>query len=324
VVWSPASTRSQPSAWWAKSHFAPENHLFAATALIWRPSNHILAPIHLEGLAQADLSNGTVTASELNRMFLKQIESRPPEGMMKIAFKKLRDAGSDVPEIMHLFRFKKASTDHLVRFTDEVMCGPSPLSRGMRELIGTYVSAKNQCSFCSSAHAPVAARFLGKELVEEVLTDLETSRLDEAHKELFRYVTKLTLNPASVIQEDVLKLKAHGWSEEAIYDALTVASLFKFYNSRKHGASVDDMESQDYLHSGERLVNMGYCMDFNLVSVLRVIWVGRKEIRIHDLKALVKIILHKLARLVIPRSLKASTPKPELAGGAEVDSAPIS
>src|ERR1700730_5742766 len=131
-------------------------------------------------------------------MFLKDIETRPPEGVMKIAFAKLSGAGSAIPEILHLFRFKKRSTDHLVRFTEEVMRGPSPLSHGMRELIGAFLSSRNQCGFCSCAHAPVAAQLLGKDLVEEVLLDLETSHLDLQHKELFRYVAKLADNPALV------------------------------------------------------------------------------------------------------------------------------
>src|SRR5689334_14108598 len=111
-------------------------------------------------------------------MYLKEIETRAPQGMMKIAFKKLREAGQAVPEIMHLFRFKKRSTDHLVRFTEEVMRGPSPLSRGMRELIGAFISSRNQCCFCRCAHLPVAAQLLGQELVDEVLHDFESSRLD--------------------------------------------------------------------------------------------------------------------------------------------------
>ena len=79
-------------------------------------------------------------------MFLKEIETRPAEGMMQIAFKKMSESGHAVPEIMHLFRFKTRSTDHLVRFTEEVMRGPSPLSHGLRELIGAYVSRKNRRS----------------------------------------------------------------------------------------------------------------------------------------------------------------------------------
>jgi uncharacterized peroxidase-related enzyme len=220
-------------------------------------------------------------------MFLKEIETRPPEGMMKIAFKKLREAGQAIPEIMHLFRFKKRSTDHLVRFTEKVMRGPSPLSRGLRELIGAFISTRNQCCFCKCAHVAVAAELLGQELVDEVLLDVETSRLDLPHKELFRYLGKLAENPALVGASDIDRLKEVGWSEEAIYDALTVAALFKFYNTWNNGSGVQNMSSTDYSKSGQRLITMGYCMDFNLKGIMKVMWVGRKEINYSDLTGLV-------------------------------------
>jgi len=253
-------------------------------------------------------------------MFLKEVETHPPAGMMKIAFKKLREAGHAVPDILHLYRFKKHNTDHLVRFTDQVMCGPSPLSRGMRELIGAFVSAKNQCGFCSCAHAPVASQLLGRELVEEVLLDLESSRLDAAHKELFRYLGKLAENPALVAASDVHKVKEAGWSEEAIYDALTVAALFKFYNTWNNGSGVRGMRDNDYAHSGERLITMGYCMDFNVKTVLKVMWVGRKEINYTDLKALIKIIVHKIVRALHPAKLKISARSADASSGPQHDS----
>jgi uncharacterized peroxidase-related enzyme len=221
-------------------------------------------------------------------MFLHDIERRPAKGIMAIAFKKIREAGSAVPQIMHLFRFKKRSTDHLVKFTEEVMRGPSPLSRGLRELIGAYVSSRNQCSFCCSAHAPVAAQLLGQDLVNEVLQDLETSRLDERHKQLFRYVGKLAENPAQITASDIETLKDAGWTEEAIYDALTVASVFKFYNTWNNGSGVQNMAPSDYQHSGSRLVTLGYCMDFSFFGTLKVMWLGRKEITFSDFKVLFK------------------------------------
>jgi uncharacterized peroxidase-related enzyme len=203
-------------------------------------------------------------------MFLKEIETRPAEGLTKIAFKKLRDDREAIPEILHLFRFKRRTTDHLVRFTEEVMRGPSPLSPGMRELIGAFLSRRNQCSFCSDAHAATAAQLLEKELVDEVLFDLENSRLDLAHKELFRYIGKLADNPAGVMASDINRLKELGWSEEAIYDALTVASVFQFYNTWNGGSGVQNMTSADYLRSGTVLNTMGYCMDFNLRRLVKV------------------------------------------------------
>ena len=239
-------------------------------------------------------------------MFLKDIAARPPEGMMKIALKKVEESGHSVPEIMHLFRFKPSVTDHLVRLTEEVMRGPSPLSRGIRELIGAFLSRKNHCSFCSCAHAPVAAQLLGRELVDEVLHDFETSRLDSAHKELFRYIQKLAESPALVTATDMDRLKDAGWSEEAIYDALTVASLFKFYNTWNNGSGVRDMNPADYAHSASRLLTMGYCMDFSFSQIIKVMWVGRKEINYTDLKERAKLSLKALLRSLRFPSVKSS------------------
>ena len=202
-------------------------------------------------------------------MFLKEIESRPAKGLTGVAFKTLQHTGEAIPEILHLFRFKRRSTGHLVRFTEEVMRGPSPLSPGMRELIGAYVSKTNRYAFCSDAHAAAAAEYLGQELVHEVLHDVETSRLDERDKALFRYVGKLAENPNGVTSSDVGQLKAAGWSEEAIFDALTVASVFRFYNTWNAGAGVQPMLPADYAHSGKVLRNLGYCMDFRLRSLVR-------------------------------------------------------
>lgn len=211
-------------------------------------------------------------------MYLKEIESRPAEGMSGIALNKLRDDGEAIPEILHLFRFKTRNTNHLVRFTEEVMRGPSPLSPGLRELIGAYFSKKNQCSFCSDAHAAAAAEYLEEGLVNEVLRDVETSRLDSAHKALFRYIAKLAEHPDRVTGSDINKLKEAGWSEEAIYDALTVASVFKFYNTWNNGSGVQSMASTDYLFSGKVLSTLGYCMDFKLTRLVMLMTTKFKSV----------------------------------------------
>ena len=105
-------------------------------------------------------------------------------------------------------------------------------------------------------------------------------------------------NPALVTGSDIHKLKEVGWSEEAIYDALTVASLFKFYNTWNNGSGVQQMSSADYLGSSQRLITLGYCMDFSLKAILKTAWVGRKEINYTDLKGLVKITFSKFAGVV--------------------------
>jgi hypothetical protein len=80
-------------------------------------------------------------------MFLTEVENAEPRGPYVAPIGMLRDAGLPVPQIMHLFAFKPELTDHLSRFTQAVMRGPSPLSPGQRELIAAFTSKRNECLF---------------------------------------------------------------------------------------------------------------------------------------------------------------------------------
>lgn len=59
-------------------------------------------------------------------------------------------------------------------------------------------------------------------------------------------------------EEDVDEVKAAGWSEEALYDAITVCALFNFYNKWIDGTGVSDMPADAYAAAGERLATLGY------------------------------------------------------------------
>jgi hypothetical protein len=87
---------------------------------------------------------------------------------------------------------------------------------------------------------------------------------------LFRYLGKLAENSTRVTASDISQLKGAGWSEEAIYDALTVSALFQFYNTWIDGSGVQAMSVADYVNSGKRLSRDGYCLDFNLKGIVKI------------------------------------------------------
>jgi hypothetical protein len=80
-------------------------------------------------------------------MYLKDVEGHEATGARGEGMAQMRGAGIPIPQILHLFAFKPDRTDHLARFTQEVMRGPSPLSPGQRELIAALTSKLNQCLF---------------------------------------------------------------------------------------------------------------------------------------------------------------------------------
>ncbi len=80
-------------------------------------------------------------------MFLADVEQAEGGGQYAGLLRSMRASGGPVSQIFHLFAFRPGATDHLSRFTQEVMRGPSPLSPGMRELIAAFVSAENHCPY---------------------------------------------------------------------------------------------------------------------------------------------------------------------------------
>ena len=80
-------------------------------------------------------------------MFLPEVEHNPQPGPYQTVIEQMRNTGAEYPQIWHLFAFLPRATDHLARFTQEILRGPSPLSPGLRELIAAYTSARNHCPF---------------------------------------------------------------------------------------------------------------------------------------------------------------------------------
>ncbi len=59
---------------------------------------------------------------------------------------------------------------------------------------------------------------------------------------------------------DADQVRRAGWTDEAIFDAITVCSLFNFYNRWCDATGVQDMSPEDYEASGKRLAQYGYVM----------------------------------------------------------------
>ena len=53
-------------------------------------------------------------------------------------------------------------------------------------------------------------------------------------------------------------LYAVGWSDDAIYYAITVCALFNFYNKWIDATGVSDLPAAAYDASGQRLAAFGY------------------------------------------------------------------
>jgi alkylhydroperoxidase family enzyme len=91
-----------------------------------------------------------------------------------------------------------------------------------------------------------------------VLADLESSALDSRHKALFRFIDKVNHDSPRIEPSELDSLRASGWTDEAIYFAITVCALFNFYNRWVDATGVHAMSEQAHREGGKRMAVQGY------------------------------------------------------------------
>ena len=80
-------------------------------------------------------------------MFLPEVEQNPKPCSYTDRIRMMQATGAEYRQIWHMFAYLPEATQHLARFTQEIMRGPGPFSPGIRELIAAYTSYRNDCPF---------------------------------------------------------------------------------------------------------------------------------------------------------------------------------
>ncbi|HXV61409.1 MAG TPA: peroxidase [Vicinamibacteria bacterium] len=94
--------------------------------------------------------------------------------------------------------------------------------------------------------------------MDAVLEDHWSSPLSDKEKALFDLVEKANRVSNQIRREDLDRARSAGWTDEALYDAITVCALFNFYNLWIDATGVHEMPAAGYEASGKRLATEGY------------------------------------------------------------------
>ena len=91
-----------------------------------------------------------------------------------------------------------------------------------------------------------------------MLEDLEHSPLDDQHKALFRFVDRVNSESPSIVPADLQAMRDIGWSDEALYFAITVCAMFNFYNRWIDATGVHALSDAAHRLGGKRMAEHGY------------------------------------------------------------------
>jgi len=136
-----------------------------------------------------------------------------------------------VPNVFVAFAWREARFRKWLAHFDDLMEGTGGLGKAEREMISVAVSMANQCLYCLTAHGfAVRALLRDPVLGDRVTLDYRRAGLSGRHVAMLDYAVKLTKEPAACGPDDIAALRAHGFSDEDIWDIAEVAAMFNFTN----------------------------------------------------------------------------------------------
>jgi uncharacterized peroxidase-related enzyme len=165
------------------------------------------------------------------------------------------------PGIRGLLRYRPETARPLSELTEVPLRGPNTLARGERELIAAYVSALNDCRYCSSSHSACAAAQLpgGMALVEQVRADPATAPISAKLKALLTIASAIGHGGSAVTAEHVAHASAAGATDMEIHDTVLIAAAFCMFNRYVDGlATIAPEDPALYAAGAQRLVTQGY------------------------------------------------------------------
>lgn len=167
----------------------------------------------------------------------------------------------DVPGIRSLALFRPDTGKELYKLAQVLLRDDSPLSQGERELIATFVSSKNECTFCTQSHAAAAGYLFHNDtqMIDLVLTDYQNAPISEKLKCLLSIAGKVQQDARLVSDEDVANARKHGANDRDIHDTVLIAATFCMFNRYVDGlATMTPADPVLYGQMGARMGEFGY------------------------------------------------------------------
>ncbi len=156
-------------------------------------------------------------------------ETFPPFGFLKSSF-------GFVPKIFRAQTLKPESLEAEAQAIRDILLTEDVLTRRQKEYILLVISAANLNTYFVAVHCEML-RALGvpADTSDQIAVDHRRSGLSEADKALLDAALKLAVRPQEFGESDTRLLRAHGFSDRQILEAIVMAALTNFLNTLQMG-----------------------------------------------------------------------------------------
>lgn len=136
-----------------------------------------------------------------------------------------------VPNVLVAYAHDAAKLTAFSQMYNQLMLGPSGLSKLEREMVAVAVSAQNRCWYCLVAHGAAVRVLSGDPVLGEALAlNHRVASVTPRQRAMLDFAVKMAAESHAIEEPDRASLRAHGLAEADIWDLAAVASFFAMSN----------------------------------------------------------------------------------------------
>jgi uncharacterized peroxidase-related enzyme len=168
---------------------------------------------------------------------------------------------NEYPGIRGLMTYRPETAGPLNELVDVLLRGPHSLTPGERELIATYVSARNDCQYCQTIHGAVAAHHLGGDdgLVDLVKSNPRQAAISPKLRALLAIAGQVADGGKHVTADNVARARDEGATDLEIHDTVLIAAVFCMCNRYVDGlATWAPTDREFYRQRAAVIAEQGY------------------------------------------------------------------
>jgi uncharacterized peroxidase-related enzyme len=116
-------------------------------------------------------------------------------------------------------------------YHDALMLKEGGLSKAEREMIVVATSGANDCLYCIVAHGAILRIYAKNPLVaDQVAVNYRKADIPERQRAMLAFAMKVAVDSARIEDADFASLRAHGFSDEDVWDIGAIAAFFALSN----------------------------------------------------------------------------------------------
>ena len=168
-------------------------------------------------------------AQAVSRYPVPKLQDLPQDIRARIL--EVQEKAGFVPNVFVTLAHRPDEFRAFFAYHDALMLKEGGLSKAEREMIVVATSGANDCLYCIVAHGAILRIYAkNPRVADQVAVNYRKADITPRQKAMLAFAVKVALRSVEIDDDDFAALRAHGFSDEDIWDIGAIAAFFALSN----------------------------------------------------------------------------------------------